>query len=169
MSAANADRGGRRNETQMALEGDREVVITRIIDGSQRAVFDAWTKPEFLMRWWAPKSHGVVMARCDAELREGGTYRYVMSRGGQEMPFSGRYIAFEPHARLVYTQVFEPMRQLGEIVTEAIFEDLDGRTRITLRETYPSTDVRATVLAQGTEKGMRESMEQFEALVAELG
>lgn len=47
------------NQTSMELKGDREIVIARTFNGPARIVFDAWTKPEFVRRWWAPRSHGV--------------------------------------------------------------------------------------------------------------
>jgi uncharacterized protein YndB with AHSA1/START domain len=157
------------NSTSLELRGDREIVITRIINGPARAVFDAWTKPEFVKRWWAPKSHGVTLSACDAELRIGGAYRYVMRRdNGQEMAFSGKYTAFSPYSHLAYTQVFEPMRKMGETTVAVTFEEAAGRTTVTSVEVYPSKQVREGVLATGMEKGMRESMDQLETLVAEV-
>jgi uncharacterized protein YndB with AHSA1/START domain len=158
-----------RNETKLELRGDREIVITHTVNAPARIVFDAWTKPEFVKRWWAPKSRGVTLFGCDGDVREGGTYRYVMRRdNGQEMAFSGRYAELTPHSRLAYTQVFEPMRHMGETFVTVTFDQVAGRTTITSVERYPSAEVRAAVLATGMEKGMRESMQQLEALVAEL-
>jgi uncharacterized protein YndB with AHSA1/START domain len=157
------------NATSLELRGDREIVITRIVDAPARVVFDAWTKPEYVKRWWAPKSHGVSLSACDAELRIGGAYRYVMRRdNGQELAFSGKYTVFSPHSRLAYTQVFEPMRQMGETAVEVKFEEAGGRTTVTSVEIYPSKQVREGVLATGMEEGMRESMDQLEILVAAL-
>lgn len=158
-----------KNETELALRSDREIVITRMIDAPAAIVFDAWTKPEFVKRWWAPKSHGVALSSCEAELGVGGSYRYVMRRdNGQEMAFSGRYTEFSPHSRLAYTQVFEPMRQMGETSVTVMFDDTEGRTAVTSVERYPSKQTREAVLATGMEKGMRESMEQLENLAKEL-
>jgi uncharacterized protein YndB with AHSA1/START domain len=157
------------NATKLELRGDREIVITRTINARARVVFDAWTRPAFVKRWWAPKSHGVTLASCDAELRTGGAYRYVMRRdNGQEMAFSGKYTDYSPHSRLAYTQVFERMRQMGETAVTVTFDEAAGCTTIISVELYPSQQVREGVLATGMEKGMRESMDQLESLVAEL-
>lgn len=156
------------HETTLELKGECEIVITRIIDGPARIVFDVYTKPEHLKRWWAPKSRGVVLTQCEAELKVGGAYRYVMSRGGQDMAFSGKYVAFAPPSRLVYTQVFEPMAGMGETLVTVSFEEVAGKTLMTTTERYPSKQVREAVLATGMEGGMRESMDQLEALVVEL-
>lgn len=57
---------------------DREVVVTRTFDAPARIVFDAWTTPELIMKWWTPKSFGITFISCEADVRVGGTYRFVM-------------------------------------------------------------------------------------------
>jgi uncharacterized protein YndB with AHSA1/START domain len=79
------------NETSLELKGDREIVIARTFDGPARIVFDAWTRPELVSRWWAPKSRGVEIVSCDADARAGGCYRYVLRHGRGEFAFSGEY------------------------------------------------------------------------------
>jgi uncharacterized protein YndB with AHSA1/START domain len=68
-------------------------------------VFEAWTKPELLKRWWAPKSFGVSFLSCEADVRAGGTYRFAFGHAASEQPmeFFGRYIEVTPHSRLVWT------------------------------------------------------------------
>jgi uncharacterized protein YndB with AHSA1/START domain len=159
----------KRNQTTMELRSDREIVITRTFDGPARIVFDAWTRPELVRRWWAPKSHGVSLSSCDADVRPGGTYRYVLSReGGEEIAFSGKYTEVTPPARLVYTQVFEPMAGAGEVVVTVTFEERDGKTHLVAHEVYPSAEVREAALASGMEHGMRETMDQLDELIASL-
>src|SRR5215468_5755592 len=97
------------DETSMDLEGDRAIVIARTFDAPPRVVFDAWTKPELVRRWWAPKSRGVALMVCEADVRVGGAYRYVLGRDAEELAFSGTYREVTPYSRLVYSQVFEPM------------------------------------------------------------
>src|SRR5262245_8032035 len=90
-----------RNQTTMELRADRELVITRTFDAPARLVFDAWTKPELVRRWWAPKSHRVSVVSCEADVRAGGTYRYVLRQDeATELGFSGRYTEVTPHSRL---------------------------------------------------------------------
>lgn len=157
------------NETTMELEADREIVITRTFNAPARIVFDAWTKPELVRRWWAPKSIGVSIVSCEADVRVGGQYRYVISaRGGDPMGFSGKYTEVMPPSRLVYTQVFEPMADAGEVVVTVHFEELDGRTHLVSHELYPSKEAREAALTSGMEHGMREAMDQLDDLVATL-
>jgi uncharacterized protein YndB with AHSA1/START domain len=161
----------RKNQTSMELVPDRALVITRTFDGPPRVVFDAWTRAELVKRWWAPRSHGVSVGRCDADVRPGGTYRYVLRRdggGGDELAFSGRYAEVKPHSRLVYTQVYEPMAGEGEVVVTVTFEEHGGKTLLVAHELYPSRKARDATLAAGMEHGMRETMDQLDELVATL-
>ena len=80
------------HETSLTLEGDRNIVIARTFNGPARIVFEAYTRPELVARWWAPQSHGVSIVACDADVRPGGSYRYVLRvRAKQEIAFSGQY------------------------------------------------------------------------------
>jgi uncharacterized protein YndB with AHSA1/START domain len=66
-----------KNSTTVERKSEREIVVTRTFKGPARIVFEAWTKPELLQRWWAPKSFGVSFISCEADARTGGTYRFV--------------------------------------------------------------------------------------------
>jgi uncharacterized protein YndB with AHSA1/START domain len=157
------------NQTTMELESERTIVITRTFNGPARIVFDAWTRPELVKRWWAPKSLGASIASCDADVRVGGNYRYVLRLDtGDEMAFSGTYTEVTPHSRLVYTQVFEPMQDAGAVIVTVTFDERDGKTHLVAHELYPSQEVREAALASGMEHGMRETMDQLDELVASL-
>ena len=160
------------NETTMERTSGRELVIKRAFNGPARIVFDAWTRPELVRRWWAPQSRGVSLVSCEADVRAGGWYRYVMRHDAHgEMAFSGKYREVTPVSRLVYTEVFEPTAsgsdEEGAIVT-VTFDDRDGKTHVVSHSLFPSADVLDAVIATGMEGGMRESMDQLDALVASL-
>jgi uncharacterized protein YndB with AHSA1/START domain len=164
MSEKNANEAGPMNATTMELKDDRAIVIARTFRAPARIVFDAWTKPELVRRWWAPKSLGAEVAECEADVRVGGKYRYVTRAGGQQFAFSGKYVEVTPHSRLVYTQLFEPMAHVAEAIVTVPFEERDGNTRLVSHELYPSKEVREGVLASGMEQGMRETMNQLDEL-----
>jgi uncharacterized protein YndB with AHSA1/START domain len=155
-----------KSETEVHRASERELIIRRTFSARPQIVFDAMTKPELLRRWWAPRSLGVVLVECEADVRVGGTYRYVFGRpGDRPMAFSGVYKEVVPGARLVYTQIFEPMREAGEGLITATFEEQDGRTLLIQRELYPSKEVLDGAIASGMERGMRETLDQLEALL----
>jgi uncharacterized protein YndB with AHSA1/START domain len=156
----------------MELPGDREIVITRAFNATARVVFEAWTLPELVRRWWAPKSHGVSVTGCEADVRAGGHYRYVLRLpNGGEFAFAGRYLEVVPPTRLVYTQLFEPTaagEQPGDvpITITVTFEERDGKTYLRSHTVCPSAEVREAILSSGMEHGMRETMDQLEELVS---
>jgi uncharacterized protein YndB with AHSA1/START domain len=163
-----------KNETTLELRGDREIVITRDFNGPARIVFEAWTKPELVRRWWAPAGRGVAVASCEADVRAGGGYRYVLRlNNGNHFAFSGTYSEVAPYSRLVYTEIFEPTAggaspgEPGVIVT-VTFDERGGKTHLISHSLCPSPQVRDAIIASGMEQGMRETMDQLDELVASL-
>src|SRR5262249_39392563 len=94
-----------KNPTTVERKSERELVVTRTFNAPAHLVFDAWTKPELFQRWWAPKSFGMSFISCEADVRTGGTYRFVFSHtaSGQSMAFFGRYLEVTPPSRIVWT------------------------------------------------------------------
>jgi uncharacterized protein YndB with AHSA1/START domain len=157
------------NETIVERTTDRELVVTRTFNAPAHIVFDAWTKPELLKRWWAPKSFGVSLFECESDLREGGAYRYAFGRDPKNPEvFSGRYVEVNAPSRLVLTQVYERMRDAGEAVVTATFEESQGKTLLTLQQLFPSKEALEGALASGMEAGMRVTLDQLDALVASM-
>src|SRR5262249_49640029 len=91
--------------TKTERKSDRELVVTRTFNGPARIVYEAWTKPELLKRWWAPKSVGVTLVSCELDVRPGGSYKFVFGHASftEPMAFFGKYIEVEPQSRLVWT------------------------------------------------------------------
>ena len=137
--------------------------------GPRESYSNAWTKPELVRRWWAPASHCVSIVACDANVRVGGSYRYVMRRDtGQEFAFSGMYTELTPYTRMVYTQIFEPMRAAGAVTVTVTLDERDGQTHLVVHSLYPSKETLEAAIASGMEHGMRETMDQLDELVASL-
>jgi uncharacterized protein YndB with AHSA1/START domain len=158
-----------KNRTTVERRSDRDLVVTRTFNGPAKIVFDAWTKPELLKRWWAPKSLGVSLFSCEADVRTGGSYRYVFGRDPKHpMAFSGTYIEVTPPSRLEWTQVFEQMRAAGEAIVTATFDEREGKTELVVHQHYASKEALDGAIASGMEKGMRETYEQLEELVEAL-
>lgn len=169
MVATKESESARTNRTSMQIVSDRELVISRTFNGPARVVFDAWTKPELVRRWWAPASHCVSIVGCDADVRVGGAYRYVMRLDtGKEFAFSGTYVELAPYTRIVYTQIFEPMRAAGAVTSTVTLDERDGKTHLVLHSLYPSKEALEATIASGMEHGMRETMDQLDDLVASL-
>ena len=153
-----------KNLTTVERTSEREFVVTRTFNGPARLVFEAWTKPELLKRWWAPKSMGIPLLSCEADVRVGGTYRFVFGHDGSEtMAFFGTYIEVNPHSRLVWTN---EEGDGGEAVTTVTFEEKAGKTLLVLLERHPSKE--ATDEGIGFGEGLRETFGQLDELLVTL-
>jgi uncharacterized protein YndB with AHSA1/START domain len=170
MQQATTGKNAARNETIVERTSDRELVVTRTFNAPARIVFDAWTKPELLKRWWAPQSFGVSLFECEQDVRVGGAYRFAFGRDAKSPEvFTGRYLEVDPPSRLVLTQTYERMAHVGEAVVTADFKEIEGQTRLTLRQRFPSKEALEGALASGMERGMRITLDQLDALVASMG
>ena len=155
-----------KNDTTVKQKSEREVVITRTFNAPARLVFEAWTKPELMQRWWVPKSAGITLLSCEIDARTGGGYRFVFKHPavpGETMAFFGKYVEVSPHSRLVWTN--EEAGDAGQITT-VTFEEKAGKTLVVVHELYPTKD--ALDAASGSHDGMAESFDQLDELVATL-
>jgi uncharacterized protein YndB with AHSA1/START domain len=150
-----------KNPTTVERKSERELVVTRTFNGPARTVFEAWTKPELIKRWWTPKSFGMSFVSCEADVRTGGTYRFVFSHPDFEQPmaFHGRYIEVTPNSRIVWTNE----ESADGAVTTVTFEEKGDKTLLTLLELYPSKRALDDAIESGS-TGTSGASEQFELL-----
>jgi uncharacterized protein YndB with AHSA1/START domain len=154
-----------RNRTTVERKSEREMVVTRTFDGPARLVFEAWTKPELLKLWWAPKSMAMSLLSCEADVRVGGRYRFVFGHDASKtMAFYGKYIEVTPYSRLVWTN---EEGDGGEAITTVTFEEKDGKTLLVLHDLHPSKEALDGAIGSGV--GMRETFEQLDELLVTLG
>ena len=156
------------SRTTVERTSDRELVATRTVDGPARIVFQAWTKPELIMRWWAPKSFGISFLSCETDVRTGGSYRFVFGHAASEQPmaFFGRYIEVTPPSRLVWTN---EEGGDGGAVTTVTFEEKDGKTLVVLHDLYPSKEALDGAIAAESTGAWPEQFEALDDLLATLG
>ena len=154
--------------TTVERKSERELVVTRTFNGPAHIVFDAWTKPELLQRWWVPRSCGASFSSCEADVRTGGTYRFVFRHPSwdQPMSFFGRYVEVIPPSRLVWTN--EEGGEAGPVTT-VTFEERDGETFVVMHDLYPSKKALDDAIASGSTSGSSEQFEQLDELLVSLG
>jgi uncharacterized protein YndB with AHSA1/START domain len=153
-----------KNPTTVERKSEREFVVTRTFDGPARLVYEAWTKPELLKHWWAPKSMGMSLLSCEADVRVGGGYRFVFGlEGSKTMAFFGKYLEVTPPSRLVWTN---EEGEGGQAVTTVTFEEKGGKTLLVLHERHPSKE--ATDEGIGFGEGLRETFGQLDELLVTL-
>ena len=71
------------NDTKVERTSERELVVSRTVNGPARLVFEAWTRPELFRQWWVPKSLGMSLLSCEMDVRVGGTYRLEFDVGAR--------------------------------------------------------------------------------------
>jgi len=152
------------NQTAAERRSERELVVTRTINGPARLVFDAWTKAELFERWWVPKSAPIKLLSCEMDVRVGGKYRLVFGYEGQTMEFFGQYLEVTPPTRLVWTS------DEGDAgtVTTVTFEERAGKTFVVVHDLYPSKEALDDAIASGSTSGMPEQLAQLDELLATL-
>ena len=152
-----------KNRTTVERKSERELVVTRTVNGPARIVFEAWTRPELFKQWWVPKSMGMVLRSCEMDVRVGGRYRLEFEPDA--MAFFGTYLEVTPHSRLVWTN---DEGGEGGPVTTVTFEEKGGKTLLVLHELYPSKEA-LDAAGTGAAEGMSETFEQLDELLGTLG
>jgi len=151
-----------KNRTTVERKSGRELIVTRTFDAPARLVFEAWTTPELLKRWWVPKSMGMTLLSVEADVRTGGSYRFVFAHGDSTMAFFGRYVEVTPYSRLVWTN--EEAGADGPVTTVS-FEETGGKTLLVMHELYPSKEA-LDAAGTGAADATHETFAQLDELLS---
>ncbi len=150
----------------VTLPTERQILITREFDAPRHLVYEAWTTPELVKRWWNAKRGEVTIAEID--LRVGGTWRWVMiARGDLEVGFHGEYREIAPNERIVSTEVFEGMPDAESLNTLTLTEE-DGRTTLKILVEHATQEHRDGHINSGMEAGMNDAMDLLEEVAVSL-
>src|SRR3954453_4798858 len=142
--------------------GDREGVMTRVFDAPRHLVFDAFTRPELLKRWFGPR--GWSLAVCEVDLRVGGGFRFVLQGpDGMQMGMRGVYKELNPPDGSVHTETFDDYPGASQVTT--VLTERDGKTTFTATVRYESQEIRDAVIKSGMEHGAAESYDKMAELL----
>jgi len=155
-------------QTPQSTSNDRELVLTRIINAPPQKVYAAWTTPELVVQWFAPKPWTTKSAVMD--VRPGGSSMVVMcSPEGQEFPNPGVYLEVVPNKKLVVTDAYTKAWELSEkpfMTLILTFEDAGaGKTKYTARALHWNAADREAHEKMGFHQGWGQCTDQLEALV----
>jgi uncharacterized protein YndB with AHSA1/START domain len=156
---------------------DRMVVISRVFDAPRELVFEAWTNPEYLLRWFAPRGCSFEIARID--VRPGGGFHSCIRDESFECWCLGEYREIVRPERLVYSlaiadrhgnkvapaSVGHDPRWPQETLLTVVFEDLGGRTQLTLRQDVAESLAKET----GAYPSWLEMLDRLDDLLREPG
>lgn len=152
------------NTSTLTTPSDREFVMTRVFDAPRELVFKAYTNPETISQWWGQRASTTIVDKMD--VRPGGVWRYIQrAADGTEYAFHGEYREITPSERVVNTFEFEGMP--GHVVLDsATFEDLDGKTKLTVISLFDSVEDRDGMLESGMEAGANETWDRLAEYLA---
>ena len=161
----------------VTLPADDQILVTREFAAPKHLVYEAWTTPELVKRWWASDYGEVTVA--DIDLRVGGTWRYVMVTNKEfEVAFHGEFREIVPNERIVSTEVYEAPSDgsTGDLSTgdedapinTVTFTEVNGATVVTVLTQCPTKDVRDAIISSGMESGMQRAYDYLEQVAVSL-
>jgi uncharacterized protein YndB with AHSA1/START domain len=146
----------------VSLPSDCEVALTRVFRAPRQLLYDAFSKPEILKRWFGPRGWSLVT--CEVDARVGGGFRFVLrAPDGRELGMRGVYRELSPPERSIHTESFDDFP--GESLVTAVFTEVDGETTLVATILYPSKEVRDAVIKSGMEQGAAESYDKLAELL----
>jgi len=147
----------------IANPGEPMFVVTRTFNAKARLVWEAWTRPEYMKRWYGNSC--MTLEICEMDVRPGGAWRRVLRMtDGSSIGFHGVYKEMEPPHRIVFTEVFEPVPEHPSVVT-VVLTERDGKTAVRVEQLHDSVQSRDMHIASGMEPGMREALDRLDAFL----
>ena len=152
---------------EVTLPSDTQILITRDFDAPRHLVYEAYTTPELIKRWWAGKRGGVTVAEVD--LRVGGRYRYAMeATEGFEVAFNGEFREIVPNERIVNTEVFVGAPEgTGAAIVTVTFEEAGDGTHLEMLMDLEDKQTRDAIIESGMEGGLQEGLDLLEEIAIE--
>jgi len=153
-------------EVTLTLPSACELAMTRAFSAPALVLFEVWTKPEHVRKWYGVRSTTVTV--CEIELRVGGAWRWVVTTpNGMEIAFSGEFLEIDPPHRLQRTERFEAVPGADSVVT-LTFDEKDGQTMLTTHMLFPNRQQRDLCLKSGMELGVKECYDNIDSILAAL-
>ena len=122
------------SNSRMKASADRppELRMTRVFDAPKSLVFEAWTKAEYLSRWFTPAP--LTTQGCELDFRPGGVFRLTMRMpNGIEHPMDARFTEIIPDERIVFTATVHGDLK---ILTTVTFGENGGQTTLNVHQVY---------------------------------
>jgi uncharacterized protein YndB with AHSA1/START domain len=143
----------RESETKVSDKKNPRFETERVFDAPRKLVFEAWSKAEHVMKWFAPKP--LAVPRCELDLRAGGVFYLVMRMpDGTELPMDGKFIEVVENERIVFSAIIHDDNRVHTTVT---FSDVGTKTKMHVVQTY-SYESPAT---RGAPQGWASTLDQL--------
>jgi uncharacterized protein YndB with AHSA1/START domain len=138
-----------------------ELRLSRVFDARRSLVWEAWTKAEYVKRWFTPAP--LTTPRCDVDLRTGGIFYLVMRMpDGVELPMDARFVDVVPEERIVFTAVIHGGVDVH--TTVAFADEGAAKTRLDVHQVYS----RETAATRGAPEGWTATLDQLAEVVRDI-
>lgn len=142
----------------------RDLILTAVIDAPASRIFEAWTDPQQLAHWFAPRPF--TLPECEIDARPGGILKGLMrDPDGNEYPIHGVFLEVVPNEKLVSTDAYTSAWELSDkpfMTSIVTLEDLGGgKTRYTATARHWSMDDLKTHEQMGFHEGWKQCLEQL--------
>jgi uncharacterized protein YndB with AHSA1/START domain len=160
------------SRAKVTLPTDEQILIEREFEAPRHLVYQAYTTPDLVKRWWHANRGEVTSVEID--LRVGGRWRYVMTAcGGPEVGFHGEYREIVPNERIVSTEFYEGVpegvsEEDATTLNTATFTETDGRTKLTILVQAKNRMARDAIIESGMEDGLQDALELLEQAALSL-
>lgn len=146
----------------VTLPTAQQIVLTRVFNAPRPLVFDAFTKPELLKRWFGPRGWSLIV--CEIDFRVGGEFRFILrSPEGNQLGIRGTYCEIDAPLRSVHRESYDDIPGQSEVTT--VLTESGGKTVLTATVTYASEEARDAVIRQGMEDGAAETYDRLAELL----
>lgn len=144
-----------------STSGEREVVITRVINAPRSLVFEAWTESKHVAQWWGPT--GFTNTICEMDVRPGGVWRFIM-HGPNGVDYKNKIVYMEvvETERLVYSHGGDEGDEAGQFHVTVTFAEQDGKTQLTMRMLFESSEERDKTVDFGAIRGGNQTLDRLE-------
>ena len=144
---------------------DNEVVITRLLDAPRELVWEAWTNPEHIVKWWGPNGFTTTIKSLD--LRPGGLWVYTMhGPEGTDYPNEVKFIEVVKPERIVHSHG-DGEREWFK--SSSVFEVEGDKTRVTIKQVFPSAEARNEVVEKyGAIKGGQQHLARLAEFLTQM-
>lgn len=146
--------------------GEGSVALTRAFAAPRALLWQAWTDPEMMARWFGPRQFTVPV--CELDVQEGGVLRIVM-RGpdGNDYPMKGVFLDVAPPERLVFSNIALDIdgNHLLEGETSVTLTEQGGKTILTMKSRMVGMAPIAPQMLAGMEAGWTQSIDKLEELL----
>jgi uncharacterized protein YndB with AHSA1/START domain len=152
--------------------GEHTFVVERQFNAPRALLFQAFTQPEHLKHWWAPRPY--TIGTCTVDLRPGGTWHYSMrSPEGEQHWARSVYREIVPPEKLVYISTFadehaNPIEGVPEHLTTVLFTEEGRKTRVAARIEFRSAQAMQTAVSMGMQQGMNMTWDSLVDYVQEV-